>query len=167
MRYCELTETRLSGMLAVKADLQAKLNDPSVSPEDHEKLLDQWGIIDDLWIEPDGGLNLYRAVRLREPWERHLKPRGHPYWSTSQHGAEPYNAADMTLKDSVDVQIGATLGSRTKVDWFAIWNTILHYHDVGEDELRLGSGLPLTIFGIWVDGRLVHRSPLIGKRLFS
>lgn len=156
-------------MLAVKADLQAKIDDPSLPPEEHERLVDQWGIMDDLWIEPNGSLNLYRAIRLKEPWERHLKRQGHPYWSTSPQGAEPYNAisGDVTLKDSVDVRIGATLSSRATVDWFDIWQTILHYHDVGEDELRLESGLPLTIFGIWLDGRLAHGSPLLRQRLIS
>ena len=107
------------------------------------------GGMDDLSIQPNGGLALYRAIRLMEPWERNLKRRGHPYWSTSEQGAAPYNAIDMTLKETVDVRIGAVLSSKAEVDWFHIWNTILHYHHVGENELRLEPGLPLTIFGIW------------------
>lgn len=168
MRYLDLIEARPPpGMLAVKAALQAKIADRSLSPEDHEKLLNQWGIIDDLWIEPSGGLALYRALRLKQPWEQHLQRRGHPYWSTSKQGAEPYNAMDASLKDAADVRIGALLSSRANVDWFDIWETILHYHDVGENELRLESGIPLTIFEVWVDGRMEHQSPLIRQRLIS
>ena len=159
----------MSGMHAVKADLSAKIRDRSLSPEDHAKLVDQWSIMDDLWIQPNGALALYRAVRLNEPWEKNLKRRGHPYWSTSEHGAEPYNAisGDMSLKDAVDVRIGAVLSSKAKVDWFHLWDTILHYHDVGEDELRLEPGLPLTIFSIWLDGKMLRKSPLLGKQLLS
>ena len=151
-------------MLAVKAALSQK-PETDHDEEDGERISD-WGIMDDLWITRRGGLMLYRTIRLQQPWEKNLKRNGHTYWSTSNRGAEPYDAADTWEKGMVDVKLIAELQVNSGVDWDDIWEMILHYHHVGEDEVRFGSGVPLIVRYIYVEGQEVQ-SPWIGKTLSS
>jgi hypothetical protein len=148
------------GMLAVKAVLNQRLDEPLAD----DTLRELWGIMDDLWITPSGGLMLFRDLRLRQPWERHLRRKGHTYWSTSSAGASAYNAGD--ARGTVDVRIIAELPSRADVNWDDIWETILEFSERGEDELRLYSGIPLIIRRISVDGADVQ-SAWIGKALIT
>ena len=148
------------GMAAVKAVLRRRLEEPLAD----DTLRELWGIMDELWITPNGGLMLFRDLRLRQPWEKHLRRKGHTYWSTSSGGASAYNAGD--LRGTVDVRIVAELPSRARVNWDDIWETILEFSERGEDELRLYAGIPLIVRRISVDGVDVQ-SAWIGKALIT
>lgn len=166
MRYQEITEAaQPTGMLAVKAALAQKLQQDL--PE-HDELVDQWGIMDDLWLTDNGGIALFRSLRLKEPWLTNLKMTGHRYWATSRVGAAPYDGPQTGLAGTVDVEIGAEIDGTADVDWNDLWATILALHHVGENELRLDQkGVPLKIFDVWVGGTLLRRSPLRGKIVTS
>jgi hypothetical protein len=155
MLLAELAAAR--GMNAVKAALSRRIETDSGD----ESLIDQWGMMDDLWITGSGGLMLYRAVQLKQPWEKTLKSKGHAYWSTSNGGAAAYDGDAIDLKDTVDVKIVAELPATAGVDWGEIWESILHYHDRGENELRLHD-VRLIVRHISVEGTEVE-SPWIGK----
>ena len=166
MRYSEIMiESR--GMNAVKAALSNRIeNDDDGDPDDEMTPIEQWGIMDDLWITAGGSLILYRELRLKQPWEKTLRPNGHVYWSTSNGGAAAYDANALDLKGTVDVKIVAELPANADVDWDELWETIVELHHQGEDELRLGNGIPLIVRHIYVEGQEVH-SPWIGKTLVS
>lgn len=131
-----------------------------------EESIDDWGIMDDLWITGSGGLMLYRALRLKQPWEKTLRTNGHAYWSTSNGGAAAYDADALDLAGTVDVKIIAELPSTAPVDWNGIWESILHYHHQGENELRLDHGAPLIVRQVYVEGNEVQ-SLWLGKQLIS
>ena len=156
----------MRGMNAVKAVLSQQIEAEQDQDDTETKsLLDQWGILDDMWITESGGLMLYREIRLKQPWQNNLKRNGHSYWSTSRRGAHPYDASTRNLKDTVDVTIIAELPANSTIDWADLWETHLGRHHVGEDEVRL-SNVPLIIRYIYVDGKEVQ-SPWIGKKVIA
>ncbi len=161
MHFSEIIKSL--GMNAIKNAIIHKID---TSNSYDESLMDQYGIIDDLWITDNGGLMLYRELRLKKPWEMNLIPNGHTYWSTSNIGAAAYDASAFNIINTVDVKIIAELPANEDVNWNEIWETILHFRKFGEDELRLHRGTTLIIRKIYVDGEEVESS-WIGKTLIS
>lgn len=165
MRVVE-SASRLPGLLAVKARLSAELAHRADDEDGPDDPLTQFGLLDDLWITSEGGLMVYRALSLPTPWLKNVRRSGHPYWSTSRAGAFPYNNADDAT--GTDVLITAELtptGQRTPDWWEEVWETILHFHHIGEDELRLEPGETLVVRHVAVNHADDPTSPLIGKTL--
>lgn len=154
-----------TGMLAVKARLRGQLASDHDAMDGELDAIQQFGILDDLWITEDGGLMLYRALALPRPWMKSFRASGHRYWSTSPQGAAPYDGADKADTDTV--VLIAELAADAPVEWDALWQTILSLHHVGEDEVRLEPGVRLTIRAVMVNGREVADCPLIGTNVIA
>lgn len=145
---------------ASMAELKERVREELEARRPTEEQIDQWGIMDDLPITPDGGLMLWRAIRV--PKEFVSNPKAAPYqwqtqgfgayWSYTPANAHPYCAAENV--EHVDVVVEAQLGPHD-VNWESVWESILYFHKQGETEVRLSDHEQLHITEISVDGKRV------------
>jgi GNAT superfamily N-acetyltransferase len=139
------------------AELKERVREELEYDDNSEERIDEWGIMDDLPITPDGGLMLWRAVRVpkewvsgtRVPYQWHTNNFG-AYWSYTRANAFPYCAAEADGK--VDVVVEAQLGPND-VNWEAVWDSIRYFHRQGETEVRLSDNEQLHVKDIYVDGK--------------
>lgn len=136
-----------------------KLNLLISDPETYQESIDRFGVLDDLWITSRGGLMIFRALDLQQPWEQHLRLTHHPYWAVTQRGAGIYCSDHRP--GNVEVCIS---GEYFPPCWESVCDNIMHYHHIGEDEIRLGDGDRIKIIEINIQGR-VAESQLVGQFL--
>lgn len=110
-------------------------------------------------INPDGSVDIYRAMKVNDDYISHLSKEGKHlgiYWTYDERHAEAhwgnYGTSDVLLSGTV---------TDTSVDWKATLLLNMNY-SLGDEEkeIRLYKGVPIDLRSIKIDGHVYHGDSL-------
>jgi len=134
------------------------LSSYDISEDEQEELLNQHGILDDMWVTEDGSLMIFRYMHVSMEWLRNAVPDKTSlgiYWATKP--TYPLGISKLNKGDHL-ILIQATLAPE-----YQSWEDILFLDYVGENEVRLGEGAKMTVVSIEIDEKEINLPNWIGK----
>jgi hypothetical protein len=145
--------------IIAKRELLDIVNSSEEGSEEYEDALMQLGILDDMWFNNTGHLNIFREMIVDKSFVKNAKPGDSLgiYWSHDAGSAHAFDA-DTVTHNRFRLTIHALLSPND----FS-WEGIMSLHHVGEHEVRLSKGDELQIERIWIDGKEAHLKNWIGK----